>query len=234
LHRPRCAPPSTRASAELSPTPNTISRARWPRGHHRTATEVPRQAGHPPRAWQQVSCGKGAKGHRYYDWAFLRLDHNGPAPGQQAGQHWLMIRRNHKASELAYYRCFTPRPVPLATLVHVAGRRWRIEEAFHAGKGLVGLDQHQVRRWRSWYRWVTLAMLAYAFLVVAAVTDRTRQPAPSGLAPLTCNEIQHLFAALAAGPASDLGHRLRWSGWRRRHQARARTCHYRRQAAWQP
>jgi hypothetical protein len=145
-----------------------------------------------------------------------------------------MIRRNHKASELAYYRCFTPRPVPLATLVHVAGRRWRIEEAFHAGKGLVGLDQHQVRRWRSWYRWVTLAMLAYAFLVVAAVTDRTRQPAPSGLAPLTCNEIQHLFAALAAGPASDLGHRLRWSGWRRRHQARARTCHYRRQAAWQP
>jgi hypothetical protein len=26
------------------------------------------------------------------------------------------------------------------------------------------------------------------------------------------------------------GHRLRWSVWRRRHQARARTCHYRRQA----
>ncbi len=28
----------------------------------------------PARAWQQISCGKGAKGHRYYDWAFLRLD----------------------------------------------------------------------------------------------------------------------------------------------------------------
>jgi hypothetical protein len=32
-------------------------------------------------------------------------------------------------------------------------------------------------------------------------------------------------------PVADLGHRLRWSIWRRRHQARARTCHYRRQAA---
>jgi hypothetical protein len=29
------------------------------------------------------------------------------------------------------------------------------------------MDQHQLRRWRSWYRWVTLAMLAHAFLVVA-------------------------------------------------------------------
>jgi hypothetical protein len=111
---------------------------------------------------------------------------------------------------------------------------WRIEEAFQAGKGLVGLDQHQVRRWRSWYRWATLAMLAHAFLVVAAVTERTRQPPPSGLIGLTCNEIQHLFAALLARPAGDLGHRWRWSVWRRRHQARARTCHYRRQAARQP
>jgi SRSO17 transposase len=133
----------------------------------------------PARAWQQVSCGRGAKGHRYYDWAFLRLDHHGPAPGCQAGQH-------------------------------------------------------QVRRWRSWYRWVTLAMLAHAFLVVAAVTERSCRPPPSGLIPLTCNEVQHLFAALIARPVEDLGHRLRWSIWRRRHQARARTCHYRRQAAWQP
>jgi hypothetical protein len=94
----------------------------------------------------------------------------------------------------------------------------------------LGLDQHQVRRWRSWYRWVTLAMLAYAFLVVAAATEHARHPPPLGLIPLTCNEVQHLFAAVACRPAGDRGHRLRWSAWRRRHQARARACHYRRQA----
>jgi hypothetical protein len=124
--------------------------------------------------------------------------------------------------------------MPLAVLVRVAGRRWTIEERFQTAKGLVGLDQHQLRRWRSWYRWATLAMLAHAFLVVAALTDQARDPAPSGLITLTCNEVQRLFAALAARPTRDLGHRLRWSLWRRRHQARARTCHYRRQAAWQP
>ena len=189
--------------------------------------------GVPARAWQQISCGNGAKGHRYYDWAFIRLDHD-PASGQQHGQHWLLLRRHRKTRELAFYRCWTPHPTPLAILVKVAGIRWTVEERFQTGKGLCGLDQHQVRRWRSWYRWVTLAMLAHAFLVVAAVTERTQRPPPSGLIPLTCNEIQHLFAALVARPAGDLGHRLRWSAWRRRHQARARTCHYRRQAAWQP
>jgi len=188
----------------------------------------------PARAWQQVSCGKGAKGHRLYDWAFIRLDHPGLAPGRQAGQRWLMMRRNQRTGELAFYRCSTPHPVPLATLVHVAGIRWTVEERFQTGKGLVGLDQHQVRRWTSWYRWVTLSMLAHAFLVVAALTERICRPPPSGLIPLTCNEVQHLFAALVARPVEDLGHRLRWSVWRRRHQARARTCHYRRQAAWQP
>jgi hypothetical protein len=47
-----------------------------------------------------------------------------------------------------------------------------------------------------------------------------------GLIPLTCNEVQHLFATLVPARVTDTGHRLRWSAWRRRHQARARTCHY--------
>jgi SRSO17 transposase len=186
----------------------------------------------PARAWQCVSAGKGAKGHRLYDWAFVRLDHDGPAPADQAGRHWLMVRRNRATGELAFYRCSTPRPTPLAVLVRVAGTRWAVEERIQTGKGLCGLDQYQVRRWRSWYRWVTI--LAHAFLVVAALAEHTRHPSPPELIPVTCNEVGHLFAALLARPAGDLAHRLRWSAWRRRHQARARTCHYRRQAAWDP
>jgi len=131
----------------------------------------------PPRGWQRVSAGKGAKGHRYYDWAFVQLDPGDPGPGDP-GQRWLLLRRNHTTGELAYYHCFMPRPVPLAVLVRVAGQRWSIEERIKTSKGLCGLDQHQVRRWRSWYRWMTLAMLAHAFLVVAALTSNTRHPPP--------------------------------------------------------
>ena len=77
-------------------------------------------------------------------------------------------------------------------------------------------------------------MVTLAFLVAAATLDRARHPTPAGLIPLTYNELQHLFAALVIRPAADLGHRLRWSVWRRRHQHRARTCHYQRLATQQP
>ena len=84
----------------------------------------------PARAWQLVSAGRGAKGHRYYDWAFICLDGGDASPGGQAGQRWLLVRRNRKTRELAFYHCWTPGPVSLAALVRVAGRRWTIEMVF--------------------------------------------------------------------------------------------------------
>ncbi|WP_189317878.1 IS701 family transposase, partial [Streptomyces brasiliensis] len=179
----------------------------------------------PKRAWQKLSAGAGAKGQRFYDWAVIDLPNSAP------GHRQLLIRRNRTTSELAYYRCYSPRPVPLTTLVRVAGSRWRVEETFQSGKGLAGLDEHQVRRYASWSRWVTLAMLAHAFLAVVRADEHTRHPAPANLIPLTCNEIARLFVALVAKPVHDAAHQLRWSHWRRRHQARSQASHYHRQNA---
>ena len=49
-----------------------------------------------------------------------------------------MVRRCRATGELAYYRCSTPRPVPPARLVKVAGQRRRIAQAIQTGKGLAG------------------------------------------------------------------------------------------------
>ena len=113
-------------------------------------------------------------------------------------------------------------------MVRVAGQRWRIEESFQSSKGLTGLDQHQVRRWTSWHRWVTLAMLAHAFLAVVTATERSTVPAPDGLIPITVNEQRRLIDALLLRPHPSLQPLLHWSTWRRRHQGRARASHYRR------
>ena len=182
----------------------------------------------PKRAWQRLSAGPGAKGHRYYHWAWITISDSAP------GCRWLLIRRHPRTGELAFYRCYAPQPVTLATLVKAAGLRWTIEENFQAGKGLTGLDEHQVRSWTSWHRWVTLAMLASALLTVAAATERTRNPDPDGQIPLTRNEIASLFTHLITRPVHDAPHRMRWSAWRRRHQHRAQTCHYQRQATQDP
>jgi hypothetical protein len=60
-------------------------------------------------------------------------------------------------------------------------------------------------------------------------TQASSPPAADQI-PLTRNEIAALFSTLIIEPARETRHRLRWSTWRRRHQHRAKTCHYQRQA----
>ncbi len=182
----------------------------------------------PAAAWQTYSAGAGSKGHRWYAWAWVAIHPDDPNDAEHRGQHHLLIRRNDHTGELAYLRCYTPTPVPLSRLVAVAGQRWRIEESFQTGKGLTGLDQHQVRRWTSWHRWTTLAMLAHAFLAVTTAIEREHSPTPVGLVSLTVNEFRRLFDALLLTATHTMSKLLAWSTWRRRHQATARACHYRR------
>jgi SRSO17 transposase len=182
----------------------------------------------PRGAWQPHSAGAGAKGPRRYDWALVDID------SDQPGHRWLLVRRNHTTGELAYYRCYSPQPVPLAVLVTVAGRRWTVEEGFQTGKGLCGLDEHQVRRWVSWHRWTILAMLAHAYLAILATRERSTPTGYDDQIPITCNEIQHLLTRLIVRPAHNPRHCLAWSTWRRRHQHRARTCHYQRRTRCRP
>ena len=170
----------------------------------------------PRRAWQRMSCGDGAKGRRRYDWALV---------ASVRPEISLLIRRDvSRPSGLAFCLCHAPDPAPLSRLVTVAGARWAVEECFQAAKNEAGMDHYQVRRYESWYRSVTLAMLALAFLTVtrAALAD-----GDAGLAS-SANEIRRMFAALCA-PPRDEQHARRWSRWRHHHQERARRCHCQRQ-----
>jgi hypothetical protein len=82
------------------------------------------------------------------------------------------------------------------------------------------------RRWDSWHRDATLVMLAAAILTAIAATERRRATEP-GLITLTVNDIRHLFAKLITTVSQPITFYLAWSRWRRIHQARARTSHYR-------
>ena len=119
--------------------------------------------------------------------------------------------------------------MPLRELVRVAGRRWTVEESFQTGKGLAGLDEHQVRRWTSWRRCTLLSMIAHALLVVIAANEHTDRPVPVEMIALTCGEIRRLFTVLIVEPRRVLACPHAWSQWRRRHQHQARISHYERQ-----
>ena len=113
--------------------------------------------------WSRCSAGNGAKGPRVYDWVRVVI-----RPLREPGKgYWLLARRSiAQPGELAYYLCFGPVDTTLEELVRVAGTRWAIQECFEEAKGQVGLDQYEVRKWEGWYRHITLAMLAHAYLAV--------------------------------------------------------------------
>ncbi|WP_123747766.1 IS701 family transposase [Saccharothrix texasensis] len=196
-------------------------------GSHRVDAMVARL---PKRAWQRLSGGAGAKGHRFHDWAWITVTAPDDAP---PGHRWLLVRRNRRTGELAFYRCYSRSVVALSALVRVAGRRWTIEEAFQTSKGQTGLDEHQVRTWTSWHRWTTLVLLAHLFLAITTAAERA-VPAPAGLIPLTLNEIRHLFIRLVIKHVDRPRDCLHWSWWRRRHQYRAQQAHYQRQVDQEP
>jgi SRSO17 transposase len=114
-----------------------------------------------PEAWRRVSAGDGAKGPRIYDWAAIRIDR----AVDEGRAFWLLARRSvADPTKLAYYYVLGPAVTTLEEMARIAGQRWTIEEALEAAKGAVGLDEYEVRHWQSWYRHVTLALLAHAFL----------------------------------------------------------------------
>jgi hypothetical protein len=125
-----------------------------------------------------------------------------------------------------------------------------VKECFAAARNETALGHYQVRKWGAWYRHVTLAMCALAWLAVAPLPASNPRlaalpsltgaatAAPSarggpacgqspGLIPFTVNEIRKLHAIFYQ-PAHARAHHEQWSNWRRRHQAAARHCHYQR------
>jgi SRSO17 transposase len=119
-----------------------------------------------------LTVAEGEKGPITYDWARQRVIES--REGLPADDVWLLARRSIKdQSDIAYYLSNAGTETLLSTLAQVAASRWSIEQCFKEAKGQAGLDEYEVRLWHSWYRHITLVMMAHAWL--ASVRQRCEQ-----------------------------------------------------------
>ncbi|GLZ43804.1 hypothetical protein Acsp05_74280 [Actinokineospora sp. NBRC 105648] len=185
------------------------------------------------RRWETRSAGKGAKGDRWYAWAWIATT---------SARHHLLIRKHLHTGELAFHYCYVPEGEPLtkARLIRAAGLRWPIEEGFEFGKDCFGLDQSQARLYTAIARHTVLvcAALAVCAVTAALLRDRTDSQAPQpthpdqppptdpGRIPFTIPEIKRLIADATTTPRPQ-EHTTHWVNWRRTHQARSRWFHKR-------
>jgi SRSO17 transposase len=191
------------------------------------------------KGWEVRSAGKGSKGGRWYEWAWLAT---------ASPRHSLLVRRHLKTGELAFHYCFVPEGqlAGKARLIRAAGLRWPAEECFEFGKDYFGLDQCQARLYTAIRRHLVLVMAALAICAITAACLRGRtdaqapppaspdQPPPAdpGLIPLTVREVKRLLARALDRPRPPW-HAAHWLQWRRRHQARSRWFHKRARLARQ-
>lgn len=117
--------------------------------------------------------------------------------------------------------------------IRAQGQRWAIEDGFGQAKGEVGLDEYEVCGWQAWHRQMTLCLLAQAALAILCLLAcqaehaGRRRETMTQLITLTVPEVRRLTLAADAARRAFL---LRWSHWRRAHQAVAQRCHKARHA----
>jgi SRSO17 transposase len=133
----------------------------------------------PSKRWQRLAVMEGEKGPISYDWACGPIvESRDQLPGPDV---WLLTRRSiNKPDELAYYLCYAPPETSLSTLIWVASSRYTVEQCIKEAKGETGLDEYEVRFWHSWYRHITLSMMAHAFLASIRAASREKKPRKRG------------------------------------------------------
>ena len=112
--------------------------------------------------WKHRKVAEGEKGPVVADFArvrvFLSADRN---PEEEC---WLFLR-NDKGGEIKYALSNAPEGESLAEMVRVSTFRWPIERCFQEGKGELGMDHYEHRKWIAWHRHMLMVCLAQLFLL---------------------------------------------------------------------
>ena len=133
----------------------------------------------PKAAWRTVTWRQGTKGalrSRFAMTAFWPahgVSSRGPLPTTSV--QLLIEWPADEAAPIKYWLADVPHEaLGLRRLVRLAKGRWRIEQDYRELKDELGLDHFEGRSWPGWHHHVTLASMAYAFLVFETLRARKK------------------------------------------------------------
>lgn len=89
------------------------------------------------------------------------------AHGLPEGPYRLLVCTHPLSGEVKFFLSNAVAATPLPKLLRVAFGRWRIERCFEDGKGELGLDHWEGRRWLGLKRHLILTTVSYLFLAQA-------------------------------------------------------------------
>lgn len=90
-------------------------------------------------------------------------------PNSKTKSRFVLLIRKDEDGALRYSLTNSKKHLP--KLAFMQGQRYFVERAFQDAKQQMGLNQYQVRKYQSWYRHITMNMLAMQFIT----EEKTRQ-----------------------------------------------------------
>jgi SRSO17 transposase len=132
-------------------------------------------------AWRNYRVKDGARGPMVWKVKRLRVwlkDENGLPT---APHHLLAAINVLNPQEVKYFLSNAPEDTPVETLLLAAFSRWKIERMFEDGKGELGLDHFEVRKYLSIERHLILSCVSYLFLAEFQQQHRGKKTATDAL-----------------------------------------------------
>lgn len=105
--------------------------------------------------------------------------------GLPTAPHHLLVAYNVlERKKIKYFISNAPEATPIETLLLVAFSRWKIERMFEDGKGELGMDHFEVRKFQSIRRHLILSCVSYFFLAEFHQQHRGEKPGADDLPSL--------------------------------------------------
>lgn len=141
-------------------TPRLLAGSRPAQTVESLAKSHPALAAQPWQTWRIKDTQKGPLVWRVKHVLIYLKDEQ----GLPEGPYHLLVCYHPFTDEIKYFLSNAPPDTPVKKLLHVAFGRWRVERCFEDGKGEVGLDHWEGRRWLGLQRHLILTTVSYLFL----------------------------------------------------------------------
>jgi SRSO17 transposase len=132
----------------------------------------------PADRWRRYALNLSEQGLRWSDWIALRV----VSTSDTLGEQWLVVRRTvTEPPDTTYFLSNADSTTSLDLLAQVGGSRYHVEHLLEEAKGTAGLGQYEVRYWHSWYRHMTLSLIAHTWLTLIRHEDAKKKSRPPSL-----------------------------------------------------
>jgi SRSO17 transposase len=142
--------------------------------------------------WQRFRVKDGEKGPMIWEVKRVSFHPQGP-DGLPMGRWHLVIARNVlDPGQLKFFISNAPPQTAVGTLLLVGFSRWPVERCFQDGKGEIGLDHYEGRRYKGLKRHLVISAISFLFLA------RTKQRLREKKSPV--NRVPNPLGCIGADP----------------------------------